>query len=177
MRRFLSGAMVVIAVMMGGCGEKSNATAPASEAPGAPVLPKHFYSLKDGKEYGYEQAVSEEARRQGQGTTSLLMFSYLGRKGDAYQVMLKDGNMRTIAECSRPCEFSKVYTFVGDRFIKKETMRVTPEIVVAAVLADAMNGQLDQMLGEQNGVPVTFWVDGETKRLVVANAATSEVKR
>ena len=174
----MSAAMAAAVFSLSACGDKAAATsAAANSSASAPPMPKHLYAMKDGKEYGYEQELSEQDRNQGRATTSLLMFSYLGKKDGAYQVMLKDGKFRTVAECSMPCEYAKVYTFAADRFIKKEVMRITPQVIVASVFADAVNGNLDQLFGEQNGTAVTFWVDGEAKRLIVADAKTSGVVR
>ncbi|WP_426714979.1 hypothetical protein [Chromobacterium violaceum] len=38
----------------------------------------HDYSMKDGFEYGYEQAVSENDQKKGQAANELLMFKYAG---------------------------------------------------------------------------------------------------
>lgn len=165
-------------VMVVGCGDQATPSSSVlAAAPVAPATPKHLYAIKDGHEYGYEQGISENDRQQGQAAVKLLMFSYLGRKGDTYQVMLKSDSVRTVAECAKPCEFAKVYTFVGDRFMGKEMMKLTPEVIVSAVFFDAMSGQLELMMGEQKGVATTFWVDGNAKQLVVADAKTSGVVR
>jgi hypothetical protein len=169
-------SVACLGVLLAGCGDKADATQQTKTAqPIEQQLPKHFYALKDGIEYGYEQALSEQDRNEGRAAKSLLMFSYLGRKGDIYQVMLKENNIRTVAECSMPCEYAKVYTFLDTQFLKKDTLRISPQVIVASVLADAMQGNLEQMTGMQSGVKTTFWVDGEKKRLVVADASTSGV--
>lgn len=165
------------AVLVAGCGDKAVSSGSAPAVAVAPAMPQHLYAIKDGQEYGYEQGISESDRKNGQAAVKLMMFNYLGRKGDVYQVMLKNGNVRTVAECAKPCDFAKVYTFIGDRFSDKEMLKLTPTAIVSSVFADAMTGQLDQLTGEQNGTAVTFWVDGDSKRLVVADAKTSGVVR
>lgn len=165
-------------VLISGCGEPGGGSNSAvAVAPVPPPAPKHLYAIKDGLEYGYEQALSEQDRNQGRVTKSLLMFSYLGKKGGAYQVMLKDDNVRTVAECALPCEYAKVYTFVDVTFIKKETIPINPSALLAGVFADAISGQLEQMQGLRDGTVTTFWVDGDKKRLIVADAKTSGVTR
>lgn len=167
-----------VAALVAGCGDKAGSSSAAQAAVASvPAMPTHFYSIQDGREYGYEQAISENARKQGAAAAPLMMFGYLGRKGDTYQVILKRNNVRTIAECSKPCEFAKVYTFVGDRFMGKEMLKLTPEAIVSSVFSDAMSGQLNQFTGEQNGTVVTFWVDGDAKRLIVDDAKSSGVVR
>ena len=164
-----------LGALLTGCGDKVAATQQLNIAPAVPEQPKHFYVIKDGIEYGYEQALSDQDRNQGRAANTLLMFNYLGKKGDAYQVMIRDGEVRTVAECSMPCEYARVYTFLDTKFLKKETMKIGPQVIVAAVFADAMKGNLQQMTGMRDGVKTTFWVDGEGKRLVVADASTSGV--
>ena len=45
--------------------------------------------MKDGYEYGYEQAISQDAADSGQVATSLLMFKFVGEKDGNYQVFSK----------------------------------------------------------------------------------------
>ena len=150
---------------------------PPDPVPVPPPKPKHLYSVQDGLEYGYAQALSDQDIKSGTATKSLLMFSYLGKKDGAYQVMLKDGSYRTVVECALPCEVAKVYTFVGDRFLKKEMMPINGAVLVAAPLMDAMAGYLNQLTGMKGTVEMSFWVDGDKKRLVVEDLRTSGVTR
>ncbi|MDP3610988.1 MAG: hypothetical protein Q8R98_03980 [Rubrivivax sp.] len=173
----LCTAVASLALLMAGCGERATTTAATALPAAAPAVPKHIYAIKDGLEYGYEQALSDQDRNQGRVAKSLLMFSYLGKKDGAYQVMLKDDNVRTVAECALPCEYAKIYTFVDVTFIKKETIPINPSALLAGVFADAISGQLEQMQGLRDGTVTTFWVDGDKKRLIVADAKTSGVTR
>jgi len=91
--------------------------------------------------------------------------------------MVKIDNIRSIAECTKPCEFAKIYTFIGNQFSNKEILKLTPTALLTTAFFDAMNDQLDPLIGEQKGMPVMFWVDGERKRLVVDDAKTSGVTR
>lgn len=174
MKTFLTvSAALCIALSITGCGEQAAASAPIA----APAKPAHRYSMKDGLEYGYEVGISEDARKAGQAAASLAMYRYLGRKGDTYQVMLRDGEMRMVFECTKPCDFGKIHTFAGTQYLRKDVLKLTPDAIVAAVVDDAISGQLEQNVGSQNDKAVTYWVDGEKKRLVVADATTSGVVR
>lgn len=169
---------LIMTVLLTACGDQAPKATAVAEAPSAaPAVPKHVYAIKDGFEYGYEQALSDQDRSQGRVTKSLLMFSYLGKKGGAYQVMLKEDDVRTVAECALPCEYAKVYTFVDVTFIKKETIPINPSALLAGVFADAITGKLEQMQGLRDGTVTTFWVDGDKKRLIVADVKTSGVTR
>lgn len=169
---------LIMAMLLSACGDQATKAAAVTEAPAAaPAAPRHIYAIKDGLEYGYEQALSDQDRTQGRVAKSLLMFSYLGKKGGAYQVMLKEDDVRTVAECALPCEYAKIYTFVDVTFVKKETIPINPSVLLAGVFADAISGRLEQMQGLRDGTVTTFWVDGDKKRLIVADAKTSGVTR
>lgn len=171
--------LAICVATLAACGDQAPTAAAVTVAPAAApaAVPEHVYAIKDGIEYGYEQALSDQDRTQGRVAKSLLMFSYLGKKGGAYQVMLKEDDVRTVAECALPCEYAKVYTFVDVTFVKKETIPINPSALLAGVFADAITGQLEQMQGLRDGTVTTFWVDGGKKRLIVADAKTSGVTR
>lgn len=137
----------------------------------------HHYAMKEGDEYGYEPVVSGEAAMRGESVASLVMYSYLGRKGNTLELMIHSENIRVVAECTLPCEFVKLHSFVGDRYIKREIVRLNPSSVMFGAFDDAANGRLEQMLGEQRGQKITFWVDGEKRQLQVAAADKSDVKQ
>lgn len=140
--------------------------------------PTQRYVLKDGDQYGYEQALSQDDQKRGQAATKVQMYSYLGRRDSTIQVMHRaDKKSRFVAECTLPCDFVKVYTFYGDQFVGKETIRLQPGALLGEVFDDAANGRLEQMVGEQRGQKVTFWVDGAERRLRVAAADTATVKQ
>lgn len=188
MKKIFSLAILVgWALALEACGDRvggapKRAPAAAAAAPAQQVLPislppkvAHEYVVRDGQEYGYEPAISENQRSSGQAAAEIRMFSYLGRKGDVYQVMLKDDNVRSVVECEKPCDFGKIYTFVGDRFVRKDTVRLAPDAIASAAVRDAMRGELNPLRGEQRGKATSFWVDGSVKRLIVGDAETSGV--
>ena len=70
--------------------------------------------MKDGYEYGYEQAISQDAADSGQVATSLLMFKFVGEKDGNYQVFSKNaGDVITLLQCSNPCEYIKYDDIFG----------------------------------------------------------------
>ncbi len=137
-----------------GCGEaKTEAAKPAaqstetvSEAPeaAAPAKSDHYYSMRDGDEYGYERAISQDEQNQGQAANQLLMVKYAGQKDGKYQVYVQDKQTFGVFECSAQCDYIKSMTFFGKEHIKTERMKGGPESVAGAALTDAINGKLEQ---------------------------------
>lgn len=140
---------------------RQQAAEPAKVVPAAPVK-THNYSLKDGYEYGYEQAISQEERNKGVAANSLMMARFAGQKDGKYQVFTKsrgDSGAIVVAECSNPCEFMKVMSFYQGRHVSTERMRVEPNVIGWMMLEDAINGELQQFVGESEGRKMTVWFD------------------
>lgn len=122
--------------------------------------PDHNYSLKEGSEYGYEQAVSDAEIQQGHGASTLIMFKYAGQKDGKHQAYSKDGGVTTVLECASPCEFIKIMVFAkGIGHVKTERMRATEGTIGWLVISDALNGKLDPFIGDENGRKFTVWFD------------------
>lgn len=121
----------------------------------------HYYSMKDGYLYGYEQAVSQNDNEQGKAANTLLMFRYSGFKDGIYQVYTKDDvlDVITVMECKNPCDFLKITIHVKllDK-PKVQHMRMTPDTIAWAVFNDAMNGKLDEVVLEKNGEKNSMWI-------------------
>lgn len=170
-------ALCMSAILVG-CNNNSapvsaGAPAPASApiAAVSPPLPAHHYAIQDGLEYGYEGALSDEDRRQGRVTSPLKMYRFLGSQRDVYQVALKVANNSYVAaECEKPCEYAKIYSFVGDQLVSKEVMRLPEEALLKYVFADAIGGRLKPWRGDKNGKIIKLWVDGDKRKLVVSAA-------
>jgi hypothetical protein len=112
----------------------------------------HYYSLKDGYEYGYKQGLSDADKEQGLMAKALAMFKYSGEKNGVYQVYSKQGSVVTTVECAKPCEFMKVMVFAeGIGHVSTERMPFTPDTLGWTVITDAQNGQLEQFVGDKNG--------------------------
>jgi len=156
---------ILMAVVVSGCGQEKPAVDAAVSAEIAEPTPKidHYYSLKDGLEYGYEQAVSQDAQNAGQVAQSLMMFKFAGKSGDLYQAYNKDASGAiTVAECSNPCEFIKVMVFYNGSHMSTERLRATDGTIGWLVMSDAINGKLEQYLVEKEGKKFSVWFDEKT---------------
>jgi hypothetical protein len=173
MKKIFNLALAVsVAALVSACGDK--ATTSSSKAIIDPTS-KPLYSMRDGTEYGYELERSEADRTQGLKAKPLVMFRYLGRKGDSYQVVMIDGQTRHVFEATKPFEFAKIHSFYKDRYQGKELMRLADGTIAASAVRDAIYGHMKQWTRIENGVVTTLWVDGEKRSLVVEPAATSGV--
>ncbi len=97
--------------------------------------------------YGYEPALSEEDVRNGTATKALIMMRYVGYKDEAHVILIlgqDPNNVETVnrVSCEQSCDFAKSEVVVGDTVLKTETIRITPQSIVGAMLADAISGQL-----------------------------------
>lgn len=154
--------VALLSLALAGCGNGQQTSAipekPAQVVPPMPVK-DHEYSLKDGVEYGYERAVSAEEANQGKAASQLLMVRYAGTKGGDYQAYIKDGLVIAVFQCSNPCEFIKIMTYLDGEHVKTERMRATEGTVGWSVMADAINGKLQPYVGERNGRKFNVWFD------------------
>lgn len=126
-----------------------------------PAIPDHHYSIKDGYQYGYEQAISQNDTDAGKLANTLLMFRYSGMKNGKYQVYNTDDTLDVLSvlECEKPCEFVKISTHVSvlDQ-PKVEHMRLAPGTIAWSVFTDAMNGKLEPVVLEKNGKKSNIWI-------------------
>lgn len=145
-----------IVLGLAGCGNSDKAAAPPVEVEKtAQVVPPksvkdHNYSLRDGLEYGYESAVSDNDKNNGQVASKLSMFRYVGTRDGKYQVYSKEDSVITVAECDNPCEFMKVMVFSDGTHFKTERMRATEGSLGWYVMQDAINGKMDQAIWVSN---------------------------
>lgn len=156
MRRY-AALLVASAIALSGCGkgtpepaENTTHTAPASPQPVVntpPAPPPHRYQMVDHGTYGYEPALSEDDIRRGTAAKALLMMRYEGFKNDEYVILLLGDDPNDTSEyvrvsCQAPCQFAKSQTIVDGSVAKTETLRVTTNSIVGAMLEDAVNGVL-----------------------------------
>lgn len=159
-----AGCIGIAALMFSGCGKDSGNQASAASQPApspvtpaavtqvapepvAPPPPRHSYAMVDNGTYGYEPALSEEDIRKGTATKPLIMMRYAGNKNGTYVVLIlgqdaNDSSVVSRVSCQVPCEFAKSEAMAGDTVLKTETLRVTPDSLVGAMLTDAAAGQL-----------------------------------
>jgi hypothetical protein len=145
-----------------GCGgeQKPVQTSPnstASQVSGdvpTPVVPEakpaeqpaaeHFYSLKEGNEYGYEHAISDDEQNKGQAAARLTMFKFAGVQDGRYQVYTKNKSVIQVIECDKECKFIKVMTFVNGNHMQTERIAGGNGSIASSVMQDAINGRLER---------------------------------
>lgn len=136
-------------------------SAPAEIAP-EPVKTDHYYSLKDGYEYGYEQGLSQNSTNEGQVASTLLMFKFAGEKDGIYQAYAKNAmGAFDVIQCTNPCNYFKEMIFFNGEHIKTERVKAVEGSIGWSVMADAINGKLEQYVG-MNSVTrkkVNVWFD------------------
>jgi hypothetical protein len=170
-------------LLLSGCGERVSSTdAPAvtealtTPAPESYQPPKPKFSFEDGVDYGYSAEIGQDEERNGIKAKPLVMFRYLGRKDDTYQVVLVEGDVRNVFEVKSPFEFAVVHTFYRNRYQSKSIMPLVVGTVAAAAVSDAIMGHMKQATGMLGGKEVTWWVDSNKKKLTMAPIETSDVK-
>ncbi|AUT64976.1 hypothetical protein C2L65_35880 [Paraburkholderia terrae] len=155
------GCIGIAMLVLSGCDKDSGAhasSAPAiASSPAAPPTvsvpqpvappPHHNYAMVDSGTYGYEPALSEEDVRKGTATKPLIMMRYVGSKNGMYVVIIlgqdaSNTSVVTRVSCQSPCDFAKSELISGDSVISTQTLRLTPESIIGAMLADAASGQL-----------------------------------
>ncbi len=124
---------------------------------------KHFYTLKDGEEYGYERVLSENDENSGRVAPGLSMVKFLGEQDGVLQAIMDSPvpKHKMIAQCTRPCEFIKLMVVRGDILVNKQTIRGGLS-VAAEMMADAMAGNLIQSTKKIDGQIYHQWFDEET---------------
>lgn len=142
--------LVVLAIIFGDHdatnGVASNESAPttANAAPAAqaqadetPPPPAHNWQYREGQEYGYPNALSDDDKRAGTGASTVQMYRYLGEKKGIYTVAEVTPGGLIYASCANPCEVVKVRA--GGMV---ERFEFNPSTIVGGALTDAMNGQM-----------------------------------
>lgn len=131
----------------------------AIETPKPRALPNRYYVIQDGTEYGYEQAVSSDALRQGQVAAKILMFRFLGERNGVLQFLSRDGDIHLVLQCDRPCEFVKQMVFFDQTLQRKDHIRAVEGSIAWAVTRDAMNGFLTSHTRVRDGKAQEVWFD------------------
>ena len=159
--------MVLSGVLLAGCDSGQNTqqasageNPPAEIAPAAPKI-DHWYSMKDGYQYGYEQGISQNQQNAGQVAAPLAMFKYAGQKDGKYQTYMQDdaSGAIVVAECSNPCDFMKTMTFLQGELVKTDHMKAAEGSIGWEVMADAINGKLEQYVANNHGKKMHVWFD------------------
>lgn len=158
----------ILLITLAGCDQQKPAaiSAPSPVAEVAPEVPviDHYYSMKDGYEYGYEMSVSQDDANAGQVASKLLMFKYAGQKENLYQAFSQDqSGAYDVIQCENPCKYIKEMMFYNGRVVKVERFSATEGSLGSSVLSDAMNNKLEQYIGKnkRTGQKVNLWFDEE----------------
>ncbi|MDQ2861540.1 MAG: hypothetical protein M3T55_12625 [Pseudomonadota bacterium] len=139
----LLGALFFLAA----CDKSATATDNAANAGNTPVTaavsaaptpPAHNWSYREGQEYGYPGAISEDEQKAGQAIASVQMFRFLGTQNGVYTVARVANGAATIASCANPCQVVKLSS---GGLMQRVTFN--PESIVGAALTDAFNGQME----------------------------------
>lgn len=157
MRAWLVCSFVVLSIV--GCGNRTedaphanvSSNAPADTLQSkpnakAPPVKDHYYSMRDGKEYGYESELSQQDKSKGIGANSLTMVRYAGSRGDKFQAFSYKNGTYSVLECQIPCEYVKVMTFSNGEHIQTERMKVSEGIIGWSIMQDAIDGKLEQSI-------------------------------
>lgn len=121
--------------------------------------PAPLYSMNDGTAYGYEQAVSEEAKQRGQVASKLMMVKFLGEREGILQFHSKDGSIHLVYQCQRPCEFVKQMVFYDQELQRKDHLRAVNGSIAWAMARDAMNGHMKQYTKVRDGKLSEVWFE------------------
>lgn len=133
---------------------------PITIEPPVEVAPLHHYALKEGYEYGYEPALTEEDKSKGRLASDLLMFKYAGTKGETVQLYQKSGTITVIIECNIPCDFIKLRTYSeGLGYMRTERLRRTDGMIASWAVSDAIDGFLEQSVVDRDGQQFNVWWD------------------
>ncbi|WP_321946735.1 hypothetical protein [Paraburkholderia sp. J10-1] len=126
--------------------------------------------------YGYEPALSEDDVRAGKATKALEMMRYVGNRNGTYVILLlgtdaSDTEISNRVSCQSPCNYAKSETLARVVFgalvttvvRKTETIRVAPDSIIGAMLADAISGHLKPYgQGSGNTMPQAQFVPSAT---------------
>jgi hypothetical protein len=125
-------------LMISACSE----TTPGSETTETEKaeVPAPNFKGKEGTNYIYVAAVSEDDKAAGKATGDVVMIRYMGEKDGMHTVELVDDDESALvsAECANPCQFVKMRA--GP---KVERVEFSPDSLVGAAFEDAFAGHLE----------------------------------
>jgi hypothetical protein len=159
---------VISLAMVGVLADDEKKDKPANNESSAPVsidipvkpAPLHHYVLKDGYEYGYEAALTENEKSNGRVAGQILMFKYSGSKGDTVQLFQTSDDLTMIVQCEFPCDFIKLITYSPHLgHINTERLRRADGMIASMAISDAIDEFLVQYVTERNGSKFNVWWD------------------
>lgn len=154
-QKFAIGCLSVIAILaligtVANCGGDKGQNPPAATPPSTsadtavpppPPPPSHHWTYRDGAEYGYQGALSDDQKKAGQVAADVSMFRYLGEVDGIYTVEGRANGDVVQASCKNPCDVVKLVTVAPYRSAPVH-VAFNEDSIVGAALTDAFNGQL-----------------------------------
>jgi hypothetical protein len=171
MKNLIGASLIAFAVC--GCNSNANPQPPDASNKVASEQPhKPSFATKDGQDYGYVRALTDDDKQKGVAGSAVVMFRFFGAVGSKYQV----GTQTTrgsfvVFEGEAPFEFVKAYSFFDNRLIEKETLRMQPNAIARLALEDARHGSLQQYRATRDGKPGRLMFDEQVKRLIFVSDA------
>lgn len=180
MKLSLIFAVMSAAVFVAGCGDQQTPAVAKKEAGAEIIKPQkrgHNYEMREGMDYGYSAAISQDAQKSGQVAPKILMFKYAGQRDGKHQVHSSDGVNFTAIECSSPCEVMKIMNFIDKDYLRDtvhvERIKNQPGTIANLVIDDALNGRLNNYGMGRGKQTFQVWVDeraGYQEHLIKAPA-------
>lgn len=145
-----------------------------------PIVAKadHNYDFAERGEYGYALAVSDLQRQAGQLAAQFVTYRYLGERDGRFQLYIRQGDVVTVLEATKPCKVIKTMSFVDADYMREtinvERIQCLPGTVGHLAFDDAMNGRLrtsDEV--RRDGSRRVLWMD-ERKGLVSTKYKTAQ---
>lgn len=151
-------------------------SAPKTNAIAAPPPPTHYYVYEKDGEYGYEASLSQYQINSGAVSSSLFMIRYLGEHEGVFRAENVDGAYTTVLSCSSPCSYitARYYyynPYLGSQLLKKEVFPAG-STVAAAIMQDAMNGQL-RVYGSRRRAAHARWLAAQARLPPYVTTATA----
>lgn len=140
-RQFVQMLMMGVAVIgLSACGKDGSANASQENTTpeaSASDPSDHFYDLKEGDEYSYSSAPSENDMASGDQVGNVSTFKYLGESGGVYTLagLGNDGRIEFRLRCTNPCSIVKADN--------GEKLPFNPETVIGVAFRDAFGGKLE----------------------------------
>lgn len=136
----------------------------------------HNYTLSKGNGiYGYQQAISESEREQGQATAPLVMIRYLGVIDGRYTFMELDASGSVRYSCKAPCDFVDATAYSMGYAGPLQVIPTAPGSILAAVVEDARNGRLKPMAQPGQSAPVQASVPAAASSTVEAAPPVAQI--
>ena len=135
-----AASLTLVACQPAGNSTAADSNATSGEAANTPSA--HHWLIRDGQEYGYSSALSENDQLAGRGASDVIMFRYLGVTNGIYKLASLQGTDYFVTSCKNPCSVIKYYANADVSALTKY-ITFNPDTVIGEALTDAFNGQLE----------------------------------